>query len=438
MLRQTYANFELIVVSDASPDQTSRLVEQIDDPRLTYIVHERNRGSDKARHTGLQASSGEIIAFLDQDDLFHPDKLQAHVDLYRRRPEVGFTYNNRFELNYSAETIRDIWRPPQDMTIADLVLWFPLSPSDVVLRREWALEMDLLDGGRGSEITHFGRLFLAGCPFAGIDRALNYRRYHARRRVGNLTGSCEAELHNQARVLTDPRLPPDVRALRPLAEANLYLYWGTVAFAQAEVETGRQYLRQAVQRNPRLLEGEPCELMTNFLINAIDDEGEDHEAILAGLREQLPADLSPPAAQFTWAAAQGCLLKGMRAALWDRLEDSRRHFARAAALGGRVDDYFLANLTRNLLTYEGEMGSEAAQAVLERLAPALSQLGGRAAQRRLKGSILVNRAFDRFHSGEHRGVPRLVMNAIWHDPAYLINRGVLAVLWRSAAARRSP
>jgi glycosyltransferase involved in cell wall biosynthesis len=72
VLDQTYSNFELIVVDDASTDDTSQVVQQFDDPRVKFIQHQENQGSDVARHTGLQASSGEIIAFLDQDDLFHP------------------------------------------------------------------------------------------------------------------------------------------------------------------------------------------------------------------------------------------------------------------------------------------------------------------------------------------------------------------------------
>ncbi|MFN3983058.1 MAG: glycosyltransferase family 2 protein [Caldilinea sp.] len=197
VLAQTYPDFELIVVNDASPDSTTELLGQFTDKRIKYIVHESNCGPDVARHTALQASSGEIVAFLDQDDLFHPDKLRAHLDVFDAQPAVGFTYNDRFELNYSSESIRDIWRAPRNMTLADLVLWFPLSPSDVLMRREWAAQMDLLSGSRGAEISHFGRLLLAGCNFACVGRALNYRRYHSQRTVNDLKRACESEIQNQ-------------------------------------------------------------------------------------------------------------------------------------------------------------------------------------------------------------------------------------------------
>ncbi len=77
---QTYSNFELIVVNDASSDHTSEVIKQFDDPRLKNIVHKKNRGLPGTRNTGIRAASGEIIALLDSDDIFHPEKLEAHVD----------------------------------------------------------------------------------------------------------------------------------------------------------------------------------------------------------------------------------------------------------------------------------------------------------------------------------------------------------------------
>ena len=83
---------------------------------------------------------------------------------FENHPDIGFTYNARFELDYSAKTIRDLWRPPSNISLADLVVWFPISPSDAVIKRSWALEgIEWLGQRRGAEIAQFGRLFMAGC-----------------------------------------------------------------------------------------------------------------------------------------------------------------------------------------------------------------------------------------------------------------------------------
>jgi glycosyltransferase involved in cell wall biosynthesis len=435
VLKQTYPSIELIIVDDASPDHTAEVVKQFDDPRLKCIVHSKNRGADVARHTGLQASSGEIIAFLDQDDFFHPEKLQAHVAFLESHPDVGFTYNARFELNYSATTIRDLWRPPRTITLADLVLWFPLAPSDVVLRRKWALQMDLIGGRRGAEIVHFGQLFLEGCKFAYVDRALNYRRYHSGRTIKDLAGACKSELNNQVKVFADVRCPTELLALRHIAHANLYLYWAYLAFAQDETDLGQEFIRQVVRLKPSMVEGVPCEMIDHFLINCIDDESQNHETLLQKVFAQIPSEMARLSEQYSWAAAQGYLLKGARAVIWDRPGDGCSHFEQAARLGARVDDYFLSRLTYQLLNYEAEFGTQATQDIFHALIPYLERLSGQRSVRRLNGYYSVNRAFHHYQAGEYSGVLTTILQAIASDPKYLTNRGVLSILLRSSVGR---
>ena len=142
VLDQTYQNFEIVIVDDVSTDRTSQIVQHFDDSRIRYILHPKNQGANIARNTGIRSSDGEIIAFLDQDDIFHSEKLNMHVTLLHENPEIGFTYNNRFNFMHSSTDIRDMWLPPSNLTLADLVLGFPLSPSDMVIRREWVTQED--------------------------------------------------------------------------------------------------------------------------------------------------------------------------------------------------------------------------------------------------------------------------------------------------------
>jgi hypothetical protein len=434
VLDQTYSNFELIVVDDASPDHTAEVVEGFGDPRLKYLLHPENQGSDVARYTGLQASAGEIIAFLDQDDYYHPEKLQEHVSLYDERPDIGFTYNARFELNYSSDTIRDIWCPPRDITLAHLVLWFPLSPSDVMLRRKWALQIDLRGGTRGAEILHFSQLYLAGCKFARVDRALNFRRYHSGRKIKDLAAACASELNNQKKVLSDPRCPPEVLALRNLAHANIYIYWSYLAYAQDETTLGQEFLRNAVRLKPSIVDGTPCELVNHFLINCVDDENRKHETLLQKIFAQLPPEIANIAEQYDWAIGRGYLLKGTRAVIWHRLEDGSVYFRRAADLGTQVDESYLSELAHHLLNHEMVFGGQAAQDVLHVLVPYLQALAGRRAIRDLNGLYALNRAFQSYRNSEYARVPAMIFRAVINNPKYLANRGVLSILLRTATS----
>lgn len=77
--RQTYAKLEIIVVDDASNDDTAAVVQSIADPRIRYVRHERNRGGAAARNTGICAATGDYIAFLDDDDEWEPAKTSTQL-----------------------------------------------------------------------------------------------------------------------------------------------------------------------------------------------------------------------------------------------------------------------------------------------------------------------------------------------------------------------
>lgn len=77
--QQTYENLEIIVVDDASTDDTQKIVGGLADPRIRYIRHDVNRGGPAARNTGILAARGEYIAFLDDDDEWESVKTEAQL-----------------------------------------------------------------------------------------------------------------------------------------------------------------------------------------------------------------------------------------------------------------------------------------------------------------------------------------------------------------------
>jgi glycosyltransferase involved in cell wall biosynthesis len=93
VLAQTYSDFELIVVDDASTDNTEATVRAYDDDRMTYLAHQTNRHVSAARNTGIAHASGEYIAFLDDDDEWRPTKLKKQIDCLRTAgEEVAMAY----------------------------------------------------------------------------------------------------------------------------------------------------------------------------------------------------------------------------------------------------------------------------------------------------------------------------------------------------------
>ncbi|MFG1485247.1 glycosyltransferase family A protein [Halobacteriovorax sp. RZ-1] len=80
VLRQSFQDFELIVIDDGSTDNSKQTVESYSDSRIKYFFQE-NRGVSAARNLGVKKSSGKYIAFLDSDDEWKEDKLEKQLSL---------------------------------------------------------------------------------------------------------------------------------------------------------------------------------------------------------------------------------------------------------------------------------------------------------------------------------------------------------------------
>ncbi len=96
---QSYPKIELLIVDDGSPVPITETVgEQSFDElsSVTFIRHHTNRGANAARNTGIRAADGEYIAFLDDDDRWHEEKISRQVEAFLSAgPAVGVVYNGK-------------------------------------------------------------------------------------------------------------------------------------------------------------------------------------------------------------------------------------------------------------------------------------------------------------------------------------------------------
>ena len=106
VLSQTFQDFELIVVDDASTDTTAEVVASFNDERIKFIRHGMNKGGSVARNTGILNSTGDYIAFLDDDDEWLPAKLSKQIQvLLSSPPEVGCVYAGYLDVDRSTGQI---------------------------------------------------------------------------------------------------------------------------------------------------------------------------------------------------------------------------------------------------------------------------------------------------------------------------------------------
>ncbi len=437
VLDQSFSDFEVIVVDDGSIDHTAEVVRRFSDTRVKYIFQE-NRGLPAARNTGIKASSGELLAFLDSDDKFHPDKLQTQVAFLKENPDVGLTYNSKFLVD-SAGNCLSLRRSPATVTLADLVLGYPFAPSDVVIRREWAFRVSLFDESfvlNSEDLNFHLRLALEGCKFAGVEQALAYRQIHTGRVFKNLAAKLETMLRALDTVFLDPRCPADVLALRDIAYANHYMTWAYQASVQAKTTLAQEYFREMIRLNPAILDNEAKSLLA-FLIHASIHDGGEHESALRRIFAQLPPEMAWLSEHGEWALGREYLQRGGRDVMWGREKAGHVHFSRAAELGAQLDEQFLRNLTDQLLNYEMAFPGNG-QKVLQKLTPYLKKVGPAKNVRWLRGCYALNRAFQDYQARQYSKVPSNTLRAIFRDPTYLANRGVIAMLVCSMVGLMKP
>jgi len=120
VLAQTFTEFELLVVDDASTDGGLDLVRKFADPRIRILESERNTGRPAAANRGYAAARGEYLAILDGDDLMYPERLGAQVSFMDRHPEVAVVGS---WVLYKGSRER-LWKPPAtDKEIRGHLLW---------------------------------------------------------------------------------------------------------------------------------------------------------------------------------------------------------------------------------------------------------------------------------------------------------------------------
>lgn len=98
VMRQTYGNWELIVVDDGSTDDTDEVISSFSDSRIKYLRNPRNVGAALTRNRALREARGEWVAFLDSDDLWAPEKLERQLAFMKESGHV-FSYHEYLKSN---------------------------------------------------------------------------------------------------------------------------------------------------------------------------------------------------------------------------------------------------------------------------------------------------------------------------------------------------
>jgi glycosyltransferase involved in cell wall biosynthesis len=244
VLAQTYAPIECIVVDDGSTDDTADLVRTFE-PHVR-LIQQPNQGVARARNHGAALAAGELLAFLDADDVWHPERVERQWRVLADLPSVGAVVCATQIVDRELNPIRLVEQDPS-LTVEDMLLWRsgPVSTSsNLLIRHSCFDELAGFDERlTASEDWMMAFRLLASDRLAAIRDPLVKYRVHG----DNWSLSVEAieggMLGALGQVFDDPEADPRYRPLRRRAYANLHRMLAGSYFTKRQ---WRQVARHAV------------------------------------------------------------------------------------------------------------------------------------------------------------------------------------------------
>ncbi len=187
VLAQTFADFELIVVDDASTDNTAEVIQESGDPRVRVVQNAVREGAARARNKGIEAASGEWVAFLDSDDEWLPRRLELQVERLRGSAGATVGYCLLQEHNHVTHTVRQPLRTLHEGDVFDRLLKGnrPPTTSAFMVKRSALLDIGGFDESlpSGHDIDLWLRLAQKGNCFSAVNEVLVIWHRHAGPRV---------------------------------------------------------------------------------------------------------------------------------------------------------------------------------------------------------------------------------------------------------------
>ena len=252
VLNQTFQDFEIFVVDDASTDVTTQLVESFNDPRIHYIRFNENRKAGAARNAGMESAKGKYVAFLDSDDAWLPSKLEKQVALMDNLgDDWGCSYTGAYVNKKGGITRQRVYKPKlkgdllKALLMGRFVIWTPT----FMFRRSCLEEVGLMDVTlvRSQDVDFYIRL-LARYKIAPVTEPLVNIYMVLDKSLANISAESRRRLLEKHQDTIDALGPFSSRYVKSMAD----ILQAEVFVSEGELQKGLGYFRRAVTRNPFL------------------------------------------------------------------------------------------------------------------------------------------------------------------------------------------
>lgn len=254
VLAQCEPDFEVIVVNDGSTDNTAEMVSTFTDSRV-HLVHRPNGGLAAARNTGIAASRGEFIAFLDADDRWCPQKLAAHRQVLEADPTASVSYDWSVFIDMNGKRTGLCMAQTQKLLTHEALLLknYLGNGSTSVVRRLVLEQNNGFDESLARLVDHelWVRLAFKGHHFRLVPHQLTEYRIHSASFTADTARMLKGVEAFLAKVAT--YAPDSVRQLTPLVMACTHRWMARAAFVEGNYYQAQKHSWQSLRHSPQVL-----------------------------------------------------------------------------------------------------------------------------------------------------------------------------------------
>lgn len=264
VLNQTFTDFEVWVIDDGSQDHTKTLVENISDSRVQVMTYP-NGGVCVARNRGIALATGELIAFLDADDLWTSDKLEKQYAALQEHPEAGVAYSWTCFMDITDRETPPTFHPPleyqwtgnvyQNLLVQDFIH----SGSNTLIRREAISSVGEFDQTcAGCADWDYWLRLAAQWPFVVVKKCQIFYR----RMPGSMSSRAEV-MEREALIAMEKAYqaaPPELQHLKTLSFTNFHKYCAGLYLQRSQESAAmvkaQEHLQAAIALQPSLMIGD--------------------------------------------------------------------------------------------------------------------------------------------------------------------------------------
>lgn len=282
VLKQSFTDYEIVIVDDGSSDQSLNIARSYKDDRIR-IIQQENRGLAGARNTGIAHARGEYVALLDADDLWDKDKLKHHVEHLDNNAHVGVSYCQSHFMDDNKQPL-GLTQKPQLTKITpvtvlcrnpvgngsaavvrkkcfnDIMFMQPINGINGVVRRCYFDE----NFCQSEDIECWIRIALTSSwKFEGIGLPLTWYRVNS----GGLSANIENQFESWNNVIKkiNTYAPNFANKYAQLAKAYQYRYLSRRAIHSRDSKTAVQLINKVFSSDYRIFFYEPRRTIVTFI-----------------------------------------------------------------------------------------------------------------------------------------------------------------------------